>query len=157
MRLPFGRIVRPVSAPESPVLTQCHAWSIDDAGIQSRSKISPWHGRAVKGLPLHTIVRGCFVMRDRKLAPDAIVVKEVMLRDIELPAEYAKGLEGLLLKEQENERLGVEVEVKRKQVQTAELEAEAEKARQVKAAEGQAQVVVLQARAQSDAMQIRCR
>ena len=89
----------------------------------------------------------------RRLLPDAIVVKEVMLRDIELPAEYAKGLEGVLLKEQENERLSVEVEVKRKQVQTAELEAEAEKARQVKAAEGQAQVVVLQAKAQSDAMQ----
>jgi regulator of protease activity HflC (stomatin/prohibitin superfamily) len=90
---------------------------------------------------------------ERRLLPDAIVVKEVMLRDIELPAEYAKGLEGVLLKEQENERLSVEVEVKRKQVQTAELEAEAEKARQVKAAEGQAQVVVLQAKAQSDAMQ----
>jgi len=61
----------------------------------------------------------------RKLAPDAIVVKEVMLRDIELPIEYAKGLEGVLLKEQENERLAVEVEVKQKQVKTAELEAQA--------------------------------
>jgi regulator of protease activity HflC (stomatin/prohibitin superfamily) len=89
----------------------------------------------------------------RRLATDAIVVKEVMLRDIELPAEYAKGLEGVLLKEQENERLGVEVEVKQKQVKTAELEAEADKVRQVKQAEGQADVVVLQAKAQSDAMQ----
>ena len=89
----------------------------------------------------------------RKLSPDAIVVKEVMLRDIQLPAEYAKGLEGVLLKEQENERLGVEVEVKTKLVRTAELEAEAEKARQVKGAEAQAQVTVLQAKAQSDAMQ----
>jgi len=89
----------------------------------------------------------------RRLAPDAIVVKEVMLRDIQLPAEYAKGLEGVLLKEQENERLTVEVEVKQKEVRTAELEAEAEKARQVKAAEGQAQVMVLQAKGQSDAMQ----
>jgi regulator of protease activity HflC (stomatin/prohibitin superfamily) len=89
----------------------------------------------------------------RRLAPDAIVVKEVMLRDIGLPAEYAKGLEGVLLKEQENERLSVEVEVKQKLVRTAELEAEAEKARQVKAAEAQAQVTVLQAKGQSDAMQ----
>jgi regulator of protease activity HflC (stomatin/prohibitin superfamily) len=89
----------------------------------------------------------------RKLAPDAILVKEVMLRDVQLPAEYAKGLEGVLLKEQENERLAVEVEVKQKQVRTAELEAEAEKARQVKAAEAQAQVAVLQAKGQSDAMQ----
>jgi regulator of protease activity HflC (stomatin/prohibitin superfamily) len=89
----------------------------------------------------------------RRLAPDAIMVKEVMLRDIQLPAEYAKGLEGVLLKEQENERLGVEVEVKAKQVKTAELEAQAEKARRVTEAEGQAQVTVLQAKAQSDAMQ----
>ncbi len=89
----------------------------------------------------------------RKLGGDFIAVKEVMLRDLLLPPEYAKGLEGLLLREQENDRLSVEVEIKKKQVQTAELEAEAEKARRVKQAEGEAQVVVLQAKAQADAMQ----
>lgn len=88
-----------------------------------------------------------------KLAPDGIVVKEVMLRDIQLPDEYAKGLTGVLLKEQENERLGVELDVKQKEVRAAELEADALKVREVKAAEGQAQVTVLQAKAQSDAMQ----
>ena len=89
----------------------------------------------------------------QKLAPDAVIVKEVMLRDIQLPSEYAKGLEGVLLKEQENEKLGVELDVKQKEVREAELEAEAQKARDVKAAEAQAQVTVLQAKAQSDAMQ----
>ena len=49
-----------------------HAWTIDDAKIQSRSKISPWHGRKVKGLPVHTIVRGRFVMRDRTLMPGTL-------------------------------------------------------------------------------------
>jgi len=88
-----------------------------------------------------------------KLNADGIVVKEVILRDIQLPADYAKGLEGLLLKEQENERLSVELEVKQKMVRQAELEAEAQKAREVKAAEGQAMIVVLQAKAQADAMQ----
>lgn len=88
-----------------------------------------------------------------KLGADGIVVKEVILRDIRLPADYAKGLEGLLLKEQENERLSVELEVKQKMVRQAELEAEAQKAREVKAAEGQAQIVVIQAKAQADAMQ----
>jgi regulator of protease activity HflC (stomatin/prohibitin superfamily) len=88
-----------------------------------------------------------------KLGADGIVVKEVILRDIQLPADYAKGLEGLLLKEQENERLSVELEVKQKMVRQAELEAEAQKAREVKAAEGQAQIVVIQAKAQADAMQ----
>jgi dihydroorotase len=42
---------------------------IRDAEIQSRSKISPWDGRKVKGLPIHTLVRGRFVMKDRKLMP----------------------------------------------------------------------------------------
>src|SRR4029077_20175491 len=88
-----------------------------------------------------------------RLETDGIVVREVVLRDIKLPEEYAKGLEGLLLKEQESERLGTEQEIKAKQVKIAELEAEAQKARDVKQAEAQAQVRVLQAKAESDSMQ----
>lgn len=42
-------------------------WTLDDARLQSRSKISPWHGREVCGLPVHTIVRGRFAMKDRTL------------------------------------------------------------------------------------------
>jgi dihydroorotase len=45
-------------------------WTIDDALLQSRSKITPWHGRQVRGLPIHTLVRGRFVMRDRALVAD---------------------------------------------------------------------------------------
>jgi regulator of protease activity HflC (stomatin/prohibitin superfamily) len=89
----------------------------------------------------------------RRLASDGIVVKEVMLRDIDLPQEYAKGLEGLLVKAQENDRLTIEVEMKQKMVRTAELEAEADKVRQVKQSEARAQSTVLEAKAQADAMQ----
>src|SRR5215471_8825556 len=89
----------------------------------------------------------------RKLEKDGVIVKEVMLRDVQLPPEYAKGLEGLLLKEQENEGLGVETEMKAKQVKIAELEAEADRVKQVKAAEGAASVRVLQAKSEADAMQ----
>jgi dihydroorotase len=39
--------------------------------LQSISKISPWHGRSVQGYPLHTLLRGRFVMRDGKLVTDA--------------------------------------------------------------------------------------
>ena len=88
-----------------------------------------------------------------RLASDGILVREVLLRDIQLPADYAKGLEGLLLKEQENERLGTEQDIKLKEVKIAELEADAQKARDVKQAEAQAQVRVLQAKAEADAMQ----
>ena len=89
----------------------------------------------------------------QKLASDGIIVKEVMLRDIQLPEEYAKGLETLLLKEQENDRMSVETELKQKQVKIAELEAEATKVQQIKQAEGEAQVHVLQAKGEADAMQ----
>jgi regulator of protease activity HflC (stomatin/prohibitin superfamily) len=89
----------------------------------------------------------------QKLAADGIIVKEVMLRDIQLPPEYAQGLETLLLKEQENDRMGVQTEIQEKQVRISELEAEATKAQQVKAAEGEARVRVLQAKAEADAMQ----
>jgi regulator of protease activity HflC (stomatin/prohibitin superfamily) len=88
-----------------------------------------------------------------RLGADGIIVREVLLRDLKLPDEYAKGLEGLLLKEQENEQLGTDQEIKQKQVRIAELEAEAQKAREVKQAEAQAQVRVLQAKGESDAMQ----
>lgn len=88
-----------------------------------------------------------------KLAGDGIVVKEVMLRDIQLPPGYAKGLETLLLKEQENDRMGVETEIQAKNVRLSELQAEAQKVQHVKEAEGQAQVRVLQAKGEADAMQ----
>jgi len=88
-----------------------------------------------------------------KLGEDGIVVKDVMLRDIVLPAEYAKGLEALLTKQQQAERMVFDVEIKQKEVRTAELEAEADRIRQVKAAEALGQVRVLQAKAEADAMQ----
>jgi regulator of protease activity HflC (stomatin/prohibitin superfamily) len=89
----------------------------------------------------------------QKLSADGIIVKEVMLRDIQLPPEYAKGLESLLLKEQESDRMGVQTDIQQKQVRISELEAEATKAQQVKQAEGEAQVRVLQAKSEADAMQ----
>ena len=89
----------------------------------------------------------------QKLKHDGITVEEVMLRDIVLPPDYARGLEGLIEKEQEDEGLTVQAEIEKKQVQIAQYQAEAEKVRTVKQAEGGAQVRVLQAKAESDAMQ----
>src|SRR3989440_1308833 len=88
----------------------------------------------------------------QKLAADGIVVKEVMLRDIQLPPEYSQGLENLLLKEQEDDQMGVQTDIQQKQVRISELQAEATKAQRVKQAEGEAQVRVLQAKAEADAM-----
>jgi regulator of protease activity HflC (stomatin/prohibitin superfamily) len=89
----------------------------------------------------------------RRLEPDGILVKEVMLRDVQLPPQYAQGLETLLLKEQEDDRKSVETDIQAKEVKISELRAEAAKVEQVKNAEAQAEVRVLQAKAESDAMQ----
>ncbi|MGO8759506.1 MAG: SPFH domain-containing protein [Terracidiphilus sp.] len=89
----------------------------------------------------------------RKLAADGIVVEEVMLSDIQLPDEYAKGLEGLLVKEQQDDQMSVDTDIQQKQVRIAELEAEADAAQKVKAAEGDAQSRVVEAKGEADAMQ----
>ncbi|HKS82059.1 MAG TPA: SPFH domain-containing protein [Candidatus Acidoferrales bacterium] len=88
-----------------------------------------------------------------RLGGDAIVVKEVMLRKVDLPEEYAKGLEGLLEKEQEDDQTSVEADIQLKHVKIAESQAEAEKIREVKRAEADAQARVIQAKAESDSMQ----
>ncbi len=89
----------------------------------------------------------------RKLAADGIVVEEVMLSDIQLPQQYAQGLEGLLLKEQQDDQMSVDTEIQQKQVKIAELQAEAEAAQKVKEAEGDAQSKVVEAKGEADAMQ----
>lgn len=89
----------------------------------------------------------------RKLANDGIVVEEVMLSEVRLPEEYAKGLEALLLKEQQDDQMSVDTEIQQKQVRIAELQAEAEAAQKVKMAEGNAKSRVVEAKGEADAMQ----
>jgi regulator of protease activity HflC (stomatin/prohibitin superfamily) len=89
----------------------------------------------------------------KKLAGDGIVVEEVMLADIQLPEQYAKGLEGLLLKEQQDDQMAVDTDIQQKQVRIAELEAEAEAKQKEKHAEGDAQSKVIEAKGEADAMQ----
>jgi regulator of protease activity HflC (stomatin/prohibitin superfamily) len=88
-----------------------------------------------------------------RLGSDGIVVKEVLMRDVHLPAEYAKGLEGILLKEQESERMEFGTAIQEKQVKIAELQAEAAKAQQIKRSEADAASRVIGAKSEADAMQ----
>jgi regulator of protease activity HflC (stomatin/prohibitin superfamily) len=88
-----------------------------------------------------------------RLGTDAIVVKEVLLRKVVLPEDYARVLQDLLLKEEQDDQTAVEAEIEKKRVKIAESQAEAMKVRQVKRAEGDAQTRVLMAKAESDSMQ----
>jgi regulator of protease activity HflC (stomatin/prohibitin superfamily) len=88
-----------------------------------------------------------------RLGGDAVLVKEVMLRKVDLPQEYAQGLEGLLLKEQQDDQTSIDAEIEAKRVKIAESQAEAAKVREVKRAEADAASRVIMAQAESDSMQ----
>lgn len=88
-----------------------------------------------------------------RLAGDAINVKEVLLRKIVLPDDYTKGLEDLLLKEQDDDQTTIEAEIEQKRVGIAGSQAEEAKVREVKHAEADAQSRVIMAKADSDSMQ----
>jgi dihydroorotase len=64
---PRKGVIQPGADADIAVVDLAREWSIDDARLQSLSKITPFHGRYVKGLPIHTLVRGRFVMKDRTL------------------------------------------------------------------------------------------
>jgi dihydroorotase len=64
---PRKGVIQPGTDADIAVVDLARQWSIDDAKLQSLSKITPFHGRRVTGLPIHTLVRGRFVMKDRTL------------------------------------------------------------------------------------------
>lgn len=45
--------------------------TIRAAGLHSRGKVTPFEGESVTGVPVHTLVRGRFVQRDRQLVTEA--------------------------------------------------------------------------------------
>jgi dihydroorotase len=62
--------IQPGADADIAIVDVARAWTIEDAKLQSRAKITPWNGARVQGLPVHTLVRGRFVMRDRQLVPE---------------------------------------------------------------------------------------
>lgn len=64
-------VIAPGAHADIALVDMQRAGVLSQNRLQSISKISPWHGRAVQGYPLHTLVRGRFVMRDGKLVTEA--------------------------------------------------------------------------------------
>jgi dihydroorotase len=64
--------IQPGADADLAIVDLSREMTIDDAKLQSRAKITPWHRRQVKGIPLHTLVRGRFAMRNRKLIESAL-------------------------------------------------------------------------------------
>jgi dihydroorotase len=65
---PRKGVIAPGAEADIAVVDLKREVTLDDATMQTTAKVTPWHGRKVQGLPIHTLVRGRFVMRDRALA-----------------------------------------------------------------------------------------
>ena len=87
-----------------------------------------------------------------KLAADGIVLRDVQIGQVDLPADYKQGMEALLAEELASEKMRFTLELKDKEVKQAELEAEADKVKREKAAEAAGQEQIIAAKAQEEAM-----
>ncbi|EHR73700.1 membrane protease subunit, stomatin/prohibitin [Burkholderiales bacterium JOSHI_001] len=87
-----------------------------------------------------------------KLAADGIVLKSVQIGQVDLPADYRRGMDGLLAEELATEKMRYTLELKEKQVKQTELEALADKARRETSAAAAASEQVIAAKAQEEAM-----
>jgi regulator of protease activity HflC (stomatin/prohibitin superfamily) len=87
-----------------------------------------------------------------RLAESGIILKEVLIGDLALPAEFERGRVAMVDEVQNTERLEVTLKRKVKEVEKTRLEAEAQKARLLSEAEAQAGQRVIGAKAEADAM-----
>jgi len=87
-----------------------------------------------------------------KLANDGILLRGVLMGQVDLPHEYRQGMEKLLAEELETEKMKYTLDLKSKQVQQTELEAQADKVKRETAAEAAGNEQVIAAKAQEEAM-----
>jgi regulator of protease activity HflC (stomatin/prohibitin superfamily) len=87
-----------------------------------------------------------------KLGADGIALRSVLIGKVDLPADYRRGMDGLLAEELATAKMRYTLELKEKRVKETALEGEAEKVRREKAAEAAGQAQVIAARAQDEAM-----
>jgi regulator of protease activity HflC (stomatin/prohibitin superfamily) len=86
------------------------------------------------------------------LAADGLVLRRVMMGNVDLPPDYRAGMDKLLAEELETEKMQYTLQLKEKQVKEAELLADADKIRREKAAEAAGNEQIIAAKAQEEAM-----
>jgi hypothetical protein len=87
-----------------------------------------------------------------RLAQDGIALRGVLIGKVDLPADYRRGMEGLLAEELAAAKMRYTLDLKEKRVKEVALEGDAEKVRREKAAEAMGQAQVIAARSQEEAM-----
>lgn len=86
------------------------------------------------------------------MARDGLILKQVMMGNVDLPSDYRAGMDQLLAVELESEKMKYTLELTAKQVKQTELQGEAEKVRREKAAEAAANEQIIAAKGQEEAM-----
>ena len=86
------------------------------------------------------------------LAADGIILRNVMMGNVDLPPDYREGMNKVLATELETQQMQYTLQLKAKQVQESKLQAEAEKARRDTDAEAAADEQVIAAKGQEEAM-----
>ena len=149
-------------------------WTVDRARLAQMSKEFPDDisadlvAPAVQGIAYPTLarysVREIFSQRRTQIQRELIVelqpkftamglvLREVDIGKVDLPADYRAGMEKLLSEELETEKIHYTLELKEAQVKQQQLEAEADKVRRQTAAEAAGQEQVIAARAQEETM-----
>jgi regulator of protease activity HflC (stomatin/prohibitin superfamily) len=87
-----------------------------------------------------------------KLAADGILLRAVQMGKVDLPADYRRGMNGLLAEELATEKMRYTLELKDKRVKEMELDGEADKVRREKAAEAAGREQIIAAKSQEEAM-----
>ncbi len=87
-----------------------------------------------------------------KLAADGIVLRGVQMGKVDLPPDYRRGMDGLLVEELATAKMRYTLELKGKRVKEMELDGEAEKVRREKAAEAAGREQIIAAKSQEEAM-----
>ena len=90
-------------------------------------------------------------LRER-LARDGIELRSLQVGHVDLPADYRRGMDGLLSEGLAAEKMVFTLDLKAKQVKQTELEAQADKARREVQAEAAEREQIIAARAQEEAM-----
>ena len=88
----------------------------------------------------------------QSLNADGVLLRAVQIGKVGLPADYKRGMEGLLAEELASEKMRYTLELKDKRVKEVALDAEAEKVRREKTAEAAGREQIIAARSQEEAM-----
>jgi regulator of protease activity HflC (stomatin/prohibitin superfamily) len=149
-------------------------WSVDRARLPQTAKDLPDNidedlvAPTVQGVVYQTFarysVREIFSQRRHEIQQELVaqlrpkftagglVLREVDIGKVDLPADYKAGLERLLSEELETEKIGYSLQLKQAQVKQKQLENEADKVQRQTAAEAAGQEQVIAARAQEETM-----